>query len=132
MHNTTNSQKHNESATTGCASHVLKSEAAGSLIAPWWLTAVQVINPALSIANECDLSKINYNNYTSIKFSEIWFWSFKVVVITLIYVQLFVFVISLILASDLLQFITVNPRPVQVVASVLQCSSRARSSPEEK
>ncbi len=28
---------------------VLKSEAAGSFIAPWWLAAVQVINPALSV-----------------------------------------------------------------------------------
>ncbi|XP_067221502.1 uncharacterized protein [Chanodichthys erythropterus] len=33
----------------GCISYVLKSEAAGSLIAPWWLDAVQVINPALSM-----------------------------------------------------------------------------------
>ncbi len=30
-------------------SHLVKSEAAGSLIAPWWLAAVQVINPALSM-----------------------------------------------------------------------------------
>ncbi len=34
---------------TGCVSLVLKSEAAGFLIAPWWLAAVQVINPALSM-----------------------------------------------------------------------------------
>ncbi len=33
----------------GCVSHLVKSEAAGSLIAPWWLAAVQVINPALSM-----------------------------------------------------------------------------------
>ncbi len=39
-----------------------------------------------------------------IQFSEIWFWSFKVVVITLIYVQLFTFVISLILASNLMLY----------------------------
>ncbi len=28
---------------------VFKSEDAGSLVAPWWLAAVQVINPALSM-----------------------------------------------------------------------------------
>ncbi len=34
---------------TGCVSPVLQSEAAGSLIAPWWLAAVKVINSALSM-----------------------------------------------------------------------------------
>ncbi len=33
----------------GCVSLVLQCEAAGSLIAPGWLAAVQVINPALSM-----------------------------------------------------------------------------------
>ncbi len=33
----------------GCVSLILQNEAAGSLIAPWWLTAIQVINPALSM-----------------------------------------------------------------------------------
>ncbi len=42
--------------------------------------------------------------YTSIKFSEIWFWSFKVIGITLIFVQLLIFVISLILASNLMLY----------------------------
>jgi len=39
----------NNMASPGCASYVLKSEAVGSLIAPWWLDAVQVINLALSM-----------------------------------------------------------------------------------
>ncbi len=50
--------------------------------------------------NEWDFSQNKKNNYT-LQFSEIWFWSFKVV-ITLIYVQMIIFVISLILASNLM------------------------------
>ncbi len=34
---------------SGYVSLVLESEAAGSLIAPWWLAAEQVMNPTLSM-----------------------------------------------------------------------------------
>ncbi len=49
-----------ERVQIGCVSLVLESEAVGSLIAPWWLAAVQVINPALSFSQ----NKKKY--YTSI------------------------------------------------------------------
>ncbi len=43
------SKTKSRSVSYGCVSHLVKSEAVGSLIAPWWLAAVQVINPALSM-----------------------------------------------------------------------------------
>ncbi len=44
---------HDRSVSHGCASHVQKSEAAGSLIAPLWLAAVQVKPRPLHV-NEWD------------------------------------------------------------------------------
>ncbi len=55
--------------------------------------------------NEWDFSqdkKINFTSKCNFTF-KIWFWSFRLVVITLIYVKLLVFVISLILANKLMQ-----------------------------
>ncbi len=48
---------------TGCVSLIFKSKAAVSFIAPWWLAAVQVINPAP--VNEWDFSQNKNINYTS-------------------------------------------------------------------
>ncbi len=93
-----------KSVWPGCISLVLKSEAAGSLIAPWWLaTFFTVHKPRPLHVNKWEFSQ-KKKNYTSNTIFRNMFWSFKVVVIMLIYVQLFIFIISLILSSNLMLY----------------------------
>ncbi len=57
---------------TGCVSLVLQSEAAGSLIAPWWLAAVQVIKLLPLHVNEWVFSQNKKIITLPIQLSELW------------------------------------------------------------